>query len=353
MHVEDYMNETPARLLAMLTQTREDLWQAAKALTERGITRIILTGSGTSYHGALTARSFMQQWCGLPVDVYWPFLLDDSALTLSDKALVIGISQGGGSLSTLAAMERARAAGHLTASMAGEAPAVIDRAADLVLTVPCGEERAGAKTKGYHCTILNLMLLALAVASRQRRLSDEERKALLIRMDTTFNHLPTLIEASQAWVLNHARPLIDSADIRLTGPARLFGTVQEGALKMLETLRCPVAGYEFEEFIHGIYNAFDERSTLIMLDPFPDERQDRLAEILGGWTQHIYRIGPQVENNGKNMPFAFINDPDLAVFEYIIPLQMVCARLPPVKGIDPAIPKDPQFHQKMKSKQPN
>ena len=79
---------------------REDLWQAAKALTERGVTRIILTGSGTSYHGALTARSFMQQWCGLPVDVYWPFLLDDSALTLSDKALVIGISQGGGSLST-------------------------------------------------------------------------------------------------------------------------------------------------------------------------------------------------------------------------------------------------------------
>ena len=30
MHVEDYMNETPARLLAMLTQTREDLWQAAR-----------------------------------------------------------------------------------------------------------------------------------------------------------------------------------------------------------------------------------------------------------------------------------------------------------------------------------
>lgn len=47
MHVEDYMNETPACLLAMLTQTREDLWQAAKALTERGVTRIILTGSGT------------------------------------------------------------------------------------------------------------------------------------------------------------------------------------------------------------------------------------------------------------------------------------------------------------------
>lgn len=164
MQVEDYMNETPLRLLEMLTQTREDLWRAAQALTERGVTRIILTGSGTSYHGALTARTFMQRWCALPVDVCWPFMLDDETLARSGKALVVGISQGGGSLSTLAAMERARNVGHITASMAGVAPATIDRAADYILTVPCGEETAGAKTKGYHCTVLNLMLLALAVA---------------------------------------------------------------------------------------------------------------------------------------------------------------------------------------------
>lgn len=30
MHVEDYMNETPACLLAMLTQTREDLGRRQK-----------------------------------------------------------------------------------------------------------------------------------------------------------------------------------------------------------------------------------------------------------------------------------------------------------------------------------
>lgn len=135
MQVEDYMNETPLRLLEMLTQTREDLWRAAQALTERGVTRIILTGSGTSYHGALTARAFMQRWCALPVDVCWPFMLDDETLARSGKALVVGISQGGGSLSTLAAMERARNVGHITASMAGVAPATIDRAADYILTV--------------------------------------------------------------------------------------------------------------------------------------------------------------------------------------------------------------------------
>ncbi len=269
MQVEDYMNETPLRLLEMLTQTREDLWRAAQALTERGVTRIILTGSGTSYHGALTARTFMQRWCALPVDVCWPFMLDDETLARSGKALVVGISQGGGSLST-----------------------------------------------------------------------GEQRRSLLLRMEKTFNHLPALVTASQAWAQTNALALRDSADIRLTGPATLFGTVQEGALKMLETLRCPVSGYEFEEFIHGIYNAFNAQSALI-----------RLAQILGEWTPSIYRIGPQVENNGLNLNFPFVNDEDFAVFEYIIPLQMLCAILPPQKGINPAIPKDPQFHQKMKSKQ--
>ncbi|WP_202304360.1 SIS domain-containing protein [Dryocola clanedunensis] len=350
MLVKDYIDDTPSRLLAMLTQTRDDLRQIAQALPEAGVTRIILTGSGTSYHAALTARPFMQRWCGMPVDVYWPFLLNDAALALGSKALVIGISQGGGSLSTFEAMNRARKAGHLTASMAGVAPAVIDRAADFVLTVPCGEEKAGAKTKGYHCTVLNLMLLALALAGQQGLTADEHQQ-LLARMEETFRHLPELIKAAGEWAMTKARPLLQSADIRLVGPFTLFGTVQEGALKMLETFRCPVSGYEFEEFIHGVYNAFNENATLIMLSPWQDERESRLAEILGGWTKHIYRIGPQVENNALNLSVPFINDEDFSVFEYIIPLQMLCATLPELKGIDPATPKDPFFHQKMKSKQ--
>lgn len=208
--------------------------------------------------------------------------------------------------------------------------------------------------------LINTLYLHLKQDLCQSMIMELDRSITDAKMMTRFiwnsyiswglNH-PALITASQAWAQTNALALRDSADIRLTGPATLFGTVQEGALKMLETLRCPVSGYEFEEFIHGIYNAFNAQSALIMLDPQPDARQDRLAQILGEWTPSIYRIGPQVENNGLNLNFPFVNDEDFAVFEYIIPLQMLCAILPPQKGINPAIPKDPQFHQKMKSKQ--
>lgn len=144
-------------------------------------------------------------------------------------------------------------------------------------------------------------------------------------MDTTFNHLPTFIRASRVRALNYARPLINSADIRLTGPARLSDTVQEGALKALGTLHHPVTGYEPEEFIRGVYNALNGHSTLIILDPLPGEHQDRLTEIPGDWTRHVYRIGLQVENNDKNMSFALISDPDLAAFEHITSLRVAYA----------------------------
>ncbi|MEB3364073.1 hypothetical protein SDC49_11110 [Lactobacillus sp. R2/2] len=42
--------------------------------------------------------------------------------------------------------------------MAGEKDAYIDQIADEVMTVNIGEEKAGAKTKGYYSTKLNLLL---------------------------------------------------------------------------------------------------------------------------------------------------------------------------------------------------
>lgn len=63
----------------------------------------------------------------------------------NEKTLIIGISQGGSSYSTYNAMKLAKECGCITASMAGCENALIDEAADYILTVYCGEEKAGAK----------------------------------------------------------------------------------------------------------------------------------------------------------------------------------------------------------------
>ncbi|MEH7548468.1 hypothetical protein V7306_22235 [Neobacillus vireti] len=135
--------------------------------------------------------------------------------------------------------------------------------------------------------------------------------------------------------------LSQAKDIRVVGTSEIYGDTLESALKLLETMRIPVTGYEFEEFVHGIYNAVNQDYTIIILDT---------GGVLSGWTENIYVIGRDVEESPQNMKAEFINHPYYKTYEYIIPVQLICAKIPPLRGVDPSIPKDAKFHQKLESK---
>jgi len=45
-----------------------------------------------------------------------------------------------------------------------------------------------------------------------------------------------------------------------------------------------------------------------------------------------------------------VNPPFYKTYEYIIPVQLICAYVPQLKGIDPSTPKDKDFHRKLGSK---
>ena len=80
------------------------------------------------------------------------------------------------------------------------------------------------------------------------------------------------------------------------------------------------------------------------------ERLNRLVEVLSEWTEHIYVIGKDILETKNNFKYDFIDDDDFSLFEYILVIEMMCAIVPTVKGIDPSTPMDPQFHQKLSSK---
>jgi len=108
--------------------------------------------------------------------------------------------------------------------------------------------------------------------------------------------------------------------------------------------------YEFEEFVHGIYNAVNEDSTIIILDTGEEDRVETLIDVLSDWTDHIYVIGKNVRETSKDLKADFLNHPFYKTYEYIIPIQLICAYVPQLKGIDPSTPKDKNFHKKLRSK---
>jgi len=143
--------------------------------------------------------------------------------------------------------------------------------------------------------------------------------------------------------------------IIVVGYDGMYADVLEGALKILETVRQGVTGYDIEEFFHGIYNSITETSHIFYLASKGDykPRVEKLVNILNEWTPHHYVIAsPEglFKDSSKNLVCDFTEDPLFSPWEYIIPLQVVACLAPQDLGINPDIPKDPEFHKKIGSK---
>ncbi|MDL5039794.1 SIS domain-containing protein [Heyndrickxia coagulans] len=347
MNIEDYMKETPVKMKEII-QGADELFAEVR---KEKFSRIVVTGSGTSYHSAAQTKKLMQHFLGIYVDVLYPFQIDkETFLDDASKTLLIGISQGGSSYSTYHAMKTGKEAGCSIASMAGTEGALIDEISDFILTVRCGEETAGAKTKGFYCTKLNLTLFALQLAKSYGRISAEDYAAEITQLEAYADQFLTIYEQSLQWVSQNRENLAAAKDIRVIGTKEIYGDTLESALKLLETMRIPVTGYEFEEFVHGIYNAVNEDSTIIILDTGEEGRVETLINVLSDWTNHIYVIGKNGRETPKDLKADFLNHPFYKTYEYIIPVQLVCAYVPQLKGIDPSTPKDKDFHRKLGSK---
>ena len=77
----------------------------------RDVRRVVIVACGTSYHAGLVGRYAIETWARRPVemDIASEFRYRDPVL--SERDLVIGISQSGETADTLAAMRLARERG--------------------------------------------------------------------------------------------------------------------------------------------------------------------------------------------------------------------------------------------------
>ncbi|BBN99831.1 SIS domain-containing protein [Sporolactobacillus terrae] len=351
MNIENYIQETPQKMKEIIAISDQLFSEVKKQKFER----IIITGSGTSYHSGAQVQQKLREITGISVEAYYPFELTKEVIGDNQtQTLLIGISQGGSSYSTYNAMKLAKEQGCKVASMAGQDHVLIDEAADYVLTVRCGEETAGAKTKGFYCTMLNLILLGLYLGQENGTLTQAAFNNEINSLKMIANNFQDVYVSAEQWVKEVADGLKDAKEIRVVGTKELYGDTLESALKLLETMRLPTSGYEFEEFIHGIYNAVNENSSIIIYHNGTEPRVDKLISVLSEWTNHIYVIGSKVDGLGaRNFVIDDQGNDLYSTFVYPIAVQLICAFVPQLKGIDPSTPKDPQFHSKMGSKKIN
>lgn len=346
MELMDYIAEQP-NVWRQILAGRENLLRDFRKLCESvRPDRIMLLGSGTSFHAGLAVRGLFSAWFGAEVSVQYPSLFESGGNPAS-RQLAIGISQTGASAAVIETLRRTRLAGVPSVAVTAGADSPLSRESDCTVLIRCGEETAGPKTKGYTATVLTLCLMAALGPGRP------EPDVLIEALSRAAGRAGKVVADADRWYAANREELTGAGHLVVVGDGVNYGTALEGALKLLETVRCPAAGYEFEEYLHGPYNALGPDSTLLYLNPAGrnQQRMFRLADFASGITPRNYMLTDDPARAcGRNMVLERQENAVAVPLLYILPLQVLAARLSTDRGIRAFFPRYPDFHQRMGSK---
>ncbi|MEO6633087.1 MAG: glutamine--fructose-6-phosphate transaminase (isomerizing) [Mucilaginibacter sp.] len=237
-----------------------------KEYTEKlkNIDRIIIVACGTSWHAGLVGEYLIEEYARVPVEVEYASEFRYRNPIITEKDLVIAISQSGETADTMAAIELAKEKGATIFGICNVVGASIPRTTHAGVYTHAGPEIGVASTKAFTAQVTVLTLIAFYIA--QQRGTIKESK--LIEYLTELDEIPELVE--QCLKLNdHIKDIAwefkDSTNCLFLGRGSSFPVALEGALKLKEISYIHAEGYPAAEMKHGPIALIDNDMPVVFI----------------------------------------------------------------------------------------
>jgi glucosamine--fructose-6-phosphate aminotransferase (isomerizing) len=305
----------------------------------RAVERICIIACGTSWHAALVGKFLIEEHCRIPVEVDIASEFRYRNPIISDKTLMVLISQSGETADTLAALREGKSRGAKNIAICNVVDSSIARESDGVIYTHAGPEIGVASTKAFITQLVALYLLTVrlgrAIGTLDRQQGQEMNQALL--------RLPSLID--ETLLLNPqieqlARSYMNASDFLYLGRGINYPIALEGALKLKEISYIHAEGYPAGEMKHGPIALIDEKMPVVVLAPRNDTYEkvaSNMEEVIarGGRVIAICTVGDT--ELPKKAEATLLVPPcpnDLIPVILTIPLQLLSYHVAVMKGTD-------------------
>lgn len=300
--------------------------------------KVFVVACGTSYHAAMMAKYAIERWTRMPVeiDIASEFRYRDPVL--NSGSLVIGISQSGETIDTLAAIRYAKAQGSTVIGVSNVVDSALAREADAVLYTRAGPEIGVAATKTFTTQLVAMQLLGLYLA-QVRGSMDPGAIELLVR---DLNRLPAqvelVLEQSDA-IEKLTRDWADVRDYFFLGRSGDFPVAMEGALKLKEIAYVRAEGYAAGEMKHGPIALIEKGVVVIGVATDSHVTKKTLANMeemkaRGGTIVLVAEEGDEVGAVADHL-IRVPSGPDLlCTVTAVVPLQLIAYHVATAKGLD-------------------
>jgi glucosamine--fructose-6-phosphate aminotransferase (isomerizing) len=326
----DAIQSQPDALGRVVDANRAALDAAATRLS--AMNRVVLAGTGTSWHAALVGELLLAHRgrLGHRVRAFPSFELASYWPALDERTALVVVSHRGSPRFSTEAFEHARSTGGTSILVTGGGHDNLALAEVTLRTVE--QETAAAHTASYTAALALLAALAARVG-RDRAL------------DAAIERLPGLVArqlAQPAWpglVERHAT----RRRYWFVGGGPNTATALEAALKMSEANHASAIGYDTEQFLHGPWAAV-ERDDLVTIVAPPGpcrERSVLAARAARAIGAAVVALAAEDDRELAALASDVVPLPDvdelLSPIVAVVPLQLFTYHLALARGVNPDI----------------
>jgi len=230
----------------------------------KNIDRIIIVACGTSWHAGLVGEYLIEEYARIPVEVEYASEFRYRNPIITEKDVVIAISQSGETADTMAAIEMAKERGATIFGICNVAGASIPRLSHAGVYTHAGPEIGVASTKAFTAQVTVLTLMAFYMAQQKGAITTSK----MIELLTELEEIPEKIQqalGSNDIIKEVAEKIKDSTNCLFLGRGSGFPVALEGALKLKEISYIHAEGYPAAEMKHGPIALIDEEMPVVFI----------------------------------------------------------------------------------------
>lgn len=305
------------------------------------IDRVYIVACGTAYHAGVIGKYAIEKLVRIPVevDIASEFRYRDAVIT--EKTLIIVLSQSGETADTLAVLRDGQDKGARVLAITNVVGSSVSREADDVLYTWAGPEIAVASTKAYVTQLIAMYTVALYFAELKGTKSSVEIEEIKKAMLELPEKVSKILENTEL-IKEFAEKASKERDLYFLGRGMDYGVAMEGSLKLKEISYIHSEAYAGGELKHGPIALIEKGVPVISL-----LTQRELVDKMISNVQEVVTRGAEVlgvcfkgdmEESKRAMFQGLIEIPEtmslLSPVLSVVPLQLFSYYVAKAKGFD-------------------
>lgn len=293
-----------------------------------------LVGCGTAGYAALCGSYLFSRIARRHVNAVIASEFKYQEHFLTDRSLVIALTQSGETVDVIEAVQAAKRRGAKVAALVNVTGSTVDRLADFTVPLSAGPEQSVLSTKAYTAKLAVLLLAAHILNGSEH-----------VGVDVLWRAVDGMEQALAPQTLDRIRAvadrLVDAEHCYVIGRGLSYPTALEAALKIKEVTYIHAEGFAGGELKHGVIALIEEGSPCIVVSPLDETRADILSGAMevrsrGAW---VVGISPEPDDAFHvHIPIADVGDASPLVA--IVPAQLLAYELAIRRGLDPDKPRN-------------